>query len=97
MGFPESFEVPSCAVKNHQQQQQPPPPQQQQLGDGQRKDVEHFYKQIGNAVCPPVVQSIGAEMVKLLVAAGAGVKRKCEPVAAPELQQQRRRRDDNAI
>lgn len=33
----------------------------------------HFYRQIGNAVCPPVVESVAAEMLRLLEAERGGV------------------------
>ena len=33
------------------------------------KGVAQFYRQIGNAACPPVVQAIGVALVRLLAPA----------------------------
>ena len=46
--------------------------------DGPAEAVAHYYRQIGNAVVPPVVEAIGAMLVarlELVVVDGSGFER----------------------
>ena len=57
MGFPDSFQIVG--------------ERGQGSTEGDRQQAA-FYKQIGNAVCPPVIRAIATEMLRVLGARGGG-------------------------
>ena len=66
MGFPEHFRIPGHPTK--------------EFGQKHFDAHEHFFQQIGNAVCPPVVQAVAARIIDAL---GVHNHARDRPVASP--------------
>jgi site-specific DNA-cytosine methylase len=52
MGFPESFRIPGHPTPEH--------------GGPAYEAHERYFRQIGNAVCPPVVEAVARQMLRAL-------------------------------